>query len=116
MAAEQSGIEIGPHGVDVVQQKPPQLRTLSEEPRQHPVAKHVGNLIPVSHRVQALLGDIVGVVVAFARCFRPVDQRRMDAVANLLLLFVQNLVRQLFPGEAQIAGHGNHAQANGPPR
>ena len=118
MASEQRGIEVGPHGVDVVEEEPLQLRPFGEQPREHAGAagrvapQHVRDLIPVAHRVQALLRQVVGVVGALARLLGPADECRMQAVADLLLLLVEQLMRKLFPGKPQVAGHRDHPQAD----
>ena len=62
--------------------------------------------------MQALHGQIVGIVAALARLRGPVDQRGVQALADLLRLLVEHLLRHLFPGEAQVALHGDHAQAD----
>jgi hypothetical protein len=64
--------------------------------------------------VEALLREVVGVVAAFARAFGPADDRCVEAVAHLLLLFVEHLVGRLLPRKPQVAGHGHEPEADRP--
>ncbi len=91
-----------------------QLRARGQQVAQHAVEQHVGHLIPVAHRVQALGGQVVGVVAALAHALRPADQRGVQALLHLLRLLVELLLGHLLPGEAQIARHGHQAQARPP--
>src|SRR5262245_21781542 len=63
--------------------------------------------------VEALERHVVSVVAGFPRGARPVDEGVAQAVADLLLLFVEDLLRHFFPEEAQVADRGNQAEANG---
>ena len=87
-----------------------------DEGLERPIAQQIGHLIPVTDGVQALHGHIAGVVGSFACDLRPLNQRGVQAFAHFLRLRVQHLLRHLFPGEAEIAHHGNHAQADGASR
>ena len=60
-------------------------------------------------------GHVVGVIAAFARLARPADQGGAQAVPHLLRLLVEQLLRHLLPGKAQIARHRHHAQADAAP-
>ena len=64
--------------------------------------------------VQALSGEIAGVVTCFAARPRPIRQRAAHAVAHLLLLLVEFLLSGFFPRKLQVAHRGHHAQADGP--
>ena len=110
--AQQARIEIGPQRVDVVQEQVLQLRAIEEQPGQRAVAEHVGHLEPVAGGVQALQRHVVGVVVAAAGRFGPADERGVQALADLLGLHVEDLLRHFLPGKAQVAGHGHHPQAD----
>ena len=65
---------------------------------------------------QALSRQIVCVVAAFARLQRPGDEGGAGAVAHLLCLLIEQLLRHLFPGEAKVARHRNQAQPDVPAR
>src|SRR5674476_1080410 len=65
--------------------------------------------------MQALHRQIVRIVGPLARLRGPLDERGVQALADLLRLLVQHLLRHLFPGEAQVALHGDHAQADDAP-
>ncbi len=58
MQAEQVRVRIRSQRVNVVQHQVLQPRTLRQQPGEHAVAQQVGNLEPVSHRVQALRGQM----------------------------------------------------------
>ena len=47
---------------------------------------------------------------------RPSDERCAQAVANLLRLLVQHLLRQFLPGKSQVPFHGNEPQPDGASR
>ncbi len=79
---------------------------------QRAVAEQVGHLEPVPGRVQALQRQVVGIIAAAAGGLGPGDQRGVQALADLLRLHVEDLLRHLLPGEAQVAGHGDHPQAD----
>jgi hypothetical protein len=85
---------------------------LLDQLQQHAIEQQVGHFVPVSDRVQALHGQVVGVVARLARLSRPRDQRVTQALAHFLLLFVEHLLRHLLPGEAQVARHRDHPQAD----
>ena len=65
----------------------------------------VGNLIPVSDRMNALCRQIPAIVACLTLAGRPVQQRLACAVADLLLSRFKLLLLQLLPGELQI-DHG----------
>ena len=112
--AEDGGIDIGAQRVDIVHHEMLQLRPFGQQLGQHAVAQQVGDFVPVADRVQALLRQVVGVVAAFAHASRPADQRSVQAVEHLLRLLVEQLLRHFFPGKAQVARHGDQAQADDP--
>ena len=66
--------------------------------------------------MKALPRRVVGVVGPLAGLLGPADQCRAEAVADFLLLFVEHLMGKLLPGEPQVAGHGDHPQADRPAR
>ena len=110
------GVDIRAQRVDVVHHQVPQPRPLRQQARQHAVAQQVRHLVPVTDRMQALQRQIVGVVAAFAGLPRPADQRGVQALAHLLRLLVEQLLRHLLPGETQVAHHGHHPQPDGAAR
>ena len=116
MLAQQQGIHVGAQRVDVVHQQMAQRRALGQQPGKHAVAQQVRHLIPVADGMQTLRRQVVGVVAALARLLRPVDQRGVQALAHLLRLLVEQLLRHLLPGKAQVARHGDEAQPHRPPR
>src|SRR5258705_1191109 len=65
--------------------------------------------------MQTLQRDVVGVVGSFTRCSSPINQRLAEAVANLLLLLIENLLRHFLPHKSQVASSRNHAQTDGFP-
>src|SRR5438874_1057720 len=90
------------------------LRPQLEETLQRSIAQHVWNLVPMSCRMEALRGEIVGVVVAFPRLPGPADERSTQAFSYLLLPLVQSLLRHFLPCKPQIARHGDQPQADAP--
>ena len=66
--------------------------------------------------MQALLRHVVAVIAAFAHLLRPADEGRVQALTDFLRLLVEQLLRHLLPGEAQIARHRDQAQTHGTPR
>ena len=114
--AQQGGIEVGSDGVDVVEEQPAEIRPLGQERPQHAIAQHVGDLVPMPYGVKALEREVVGVVASFAGRLRPGEQRRMQAVAYLLLLLVEHLMREFLPREPQITGHRHHPEPHGTAR
>ena len=110
MEAKQLGTQIRPQRIDIVHQQVPKLRPLLEQRYEDAVPQHIRRLVPMPGRMQALHRNIVGVVAAFSGLPGPADQRGVQAFANLLLLFVEGLLRHFFPREPQIARHGNQPQ------
>ncbi|MGC4051391.1 MAG: hypothetical protein QM757_18690 [Paludibaculum sp.] len=100
------------HGVDVVEHEVAQVGLLFEQSAQGAVAQEVGHFVPMAHGVEALLGQVVGVVGGLAERGGPVHQSGANAVADLLLLVVEHLLGHLLPGEAKVAGGGHEAQAD----
>jgi hypothetical protein len=86
---------------------------MPENGGEHAIAKQVWHLVPVSNGVQTLQRGIVRVVGRFASLPGPFQQCRPQAVAHFLRLFVEPLLCRLFPGEAQVAGHGDQPQTHG---
>ena len=69
----------------------------------------------MADRMQALKWDIVRLIGRFAGAASPIDKRMPQAVANLLLLLVQNLLRHFLPHETQVASGWNHSHTDGFP-
>ena len=113
VVAEQRRVESGAGSIHVVDQQVLQLRPLTEQRGERAVAQHVGDFVPVADGVEALERQVVRIVRAFAGLVRPGDQGGVQALANLLRLLVEHLLRRFLPGEAEVALHGNHAQADG---
>ena len=59
-----------------------------EEVSQDAIPHQIRDLVPVAHRVQALVGQIVGVVAALAHALRPADERRVQTLLHLLCLLI----------------------------
>ena len=114
--AEQHRVDVRAQRVDVVDQQMRSCGRCGQQVAQHAVAQQVGHLVPVADRVQALGRQVVGVVAALAHALRPADERGVQALLHLLRLLVEQLLRHLLPGKAQIARHGHQAQADRPPR
>ena len=70
----------------------------------------------MADRMQALVGQVIGVIAGFAHLVRPADQGGVQAVAHFLLLFVEQLVRRFFPSEPEIAFRWNQSQSYRAPR
>ena len=62
--------------------------------------------------VEALEGEVVGVVAGFAALFGPADESGAGGFADFFLLFVETLLSGFFPGEAEVALSGDHAEAD----
>ena len=114
MLPEHGGIGIGAERVDVVQHEIFELRIAPREfLREHAVA--AGGLeFHTSGRWDA------GIAVGRCRCSRflthgagPTDEGGVQALADFLLLLIENLLRHFLPGEAEIALGGNEPQADG---
>jgi len=84
-----------------------------EQAREHAVLEQIGNLEPVADGMQALPGQVVGVVAAFAGVAGPRCQRGAHTLAHLLLLLVELLLRRLLPREMQVAHRRHEPQADG---
>ena len=112
MPAQQGGINIGSQRVDVVEQQILQLRALRQQPRQDAIPQEIGHFIPMADGVQALERQVVRVVAGLARAAGPIDEGVAQAVAHLLLLLIEDLLRHFLPDEPQVADGGDHAQAD----
>ncbi len=91
------------------------LRPRGEQAREDAVLQEIRDFEPMADGVQALARQIVGVVAALARLPGPRRQRGPHALAHLLLLLVEPLLRRLLPGEVQVAYRGHKPQADGTP-
>ena len=111
---EERGIDVRAQGVHVVHEEMLQLRTLRQQAGQYAVAQQIRKLEPMADGMQALARQVVGVVAALAGAARPPHQGVAKAVAHLLLLFVQQLLRGVLPEEPEVAQHRDQAQADGP--
>ena len=67
----------------------------------------------MADRVQALHRYVIGIAGAFAHVPGPGDECGAQAVAHLLRLVVEHLLRQIFPGKSQVSFHGHKAQPDG---
>ena len=61
-----AGVEAGAQGVDVVDHEPAEAGAFLEQAGEDAVSEQVGHLVEVAGRVEALDGDVVGVVGTFA--------------------------------------------------
>ena len=113
VVAQEGGVNIGTEGVDVMKHEGFELRTLFEKGGESSVQQEVGQLEEVADGVEALKGEVVGVVRSFPGTLGPADESGAEGVAHFLLLGVENLLGHFFPGEAEIALGGNHAEADG---
>ncbi len=116
MQAKLGRVRVGAERVNVMEQQMFQLRLFRQQLREHAVAEQVGNLVPMADRMQALAGQVVGVVSGFAGGARPVDEGGMGAFPHALLPLVQQLLRHLLPEKAQVAHGRNHPQPDGAAR
>src|SRR5262245_42210088 len=66
----------------------------------------------MSYRMEALQRNVIGVVASFTNCPRPAHQGLSQAVADFLLLLIQDLLGHLFPEKMQIPQSGNHSKTN----
>lgn len=66
VVAEEAGVEIGTEGIDVMQHEGLELRAFFEEGGEGAVEEEVGNFEEVADGVEALEGEVVGVVAGFA--------------------------------------------------
>jgi hypothetical protein len=64
--------------------------------------------------MEALEWEIIGIIGGFACGFGPTDKGSVEAIADFLLLFVEQLAWEFLPGKAQIADGRNKALANRP--
>ena len=102
-------IEVGAERIDIVQHDGLELRMFGEQRGEYAVAEEVRNLIPVSMRIKALPRHVVDIIVPLAPGASPIHHRRAGGLTHFLLLFVQHLLRHLFPQKVQIAHHGDEA-------
>ena len=116
MQTEQCGISVGAERVHIVKEQVLELRTLCQEAQQNSVSQEIRNFVPVSNRMKTLQRHIVRVVGRFSSVASPSDERRAQALAHFLRLFIQNLLRHLLPEKAQVMHGRNHAQADGAAR
>src|SRR5262245_51953760 len=66
----------------------------------------------MADRMQTLQRKIVSVVARLTCLPSPTNERGMQAFADLLLLFIEQLLRHLFPQEAQIANGWHQPQTD----
>ena len=111
--ADERGIEGGAERIDIVDKEGAKLRARGEEAGERAVFEEVRNLDPVADGVEALTGEVVGVVGALADGAGPVGEGGADAVAHFLFLFVEFLLRGFFPSEDEVADGGDEAEADG---
>ena len=71
MPSEQSRVEIGAEGVDIMEHQRAQGRALLQHGREGAVEEEVGDFVPVADRVEALERLVIAVVGAFAGGFGP---------------------------------------------
>jgi len=90
--AQDRRIQRGSQGIDVMQHDIAQAGALFEQTREHSAPKQVRYLIPVADRVQALHRQVIRIVATLAHALRPGDQGSVEALPNLLGLFVQHLL------------------------
>ena len=112
MKTEQAGIEICADGIDVVHHQVLQLRVLLQQAQQHAVAQHVRNFVPVAGGMKALEWEVVGIIGTFGALHCPLNKGGVEAIAHFFFLHVEFLLGHFLPGETEIAGHGNEAQAD----
>jgi hypothetical protein len=113
VGAEEGGVGIGTDGIDVVKHQVPEVGTFAQKSGESSVAKEIGNLEEVPDRMEALEGEIVGIIGGFAGAGGPLDEGVAEAFADFLLLFVEALLGHFLPLEAEVAFGGNEAEAHG---
>lgn len=111
--AEEGGVGIGADGVDVMEEQVLDGGLGAEQAGEDAIAEEVGDFEEMTDGMEALGGEIVGVVGRFAGGLRPVDEGVAEAFADLLLLFVEELLGHLLPLEAEIAFGGDEAKSHG---
>ena len=107
VSPEQFRSDVCAKRVDIVQKQIFELRALDHQARQDAVAEQVRDFIPMPNRVQTLKRQVVSVIADLPGIPRPADKGLPQTVSNLLLLFVQNLLRHFLPGEPEVANSGN---------
>ena len=112
MEAEQGGVDVRSQGIDIVQEEVFEIRTLAEKLEEHAVPEQIGDFEPMTDRMDALGREVVGVVAPFAAAACPLNESGMKAGADLLLLFIEHLLRHFLPGKAEVAHHGDEAEAD----
>ncbi len=111
--SEDGGVEVSSEGVDVMEHEGFELGAFGEEVGEGAIEEEVRDFVVVAHGVEALEGEVVGVVGGLSGGFGPIDEGGAKGVADFLLLFVEDLLGHFFPGEAEVAFGGDHAQSDG---
>ncbi len=94
---EHGRLEERAQGVDVVDEKPLQIRIDLESLCEHAVAQQVGHLVEMTGRIEPLDRQVVGVIASFALAPGPIEDRAAAGVTHLLFVVIQRLVAGLFP-------------------
>lgn len=113
VGGEQCGIGLGAEGIDVVEEEVLETGMGLEELGESAVAEEVGDFEEMPDRMQALEGDVVGVIGGFAGVAGPLDEGVAEAVADFFLLFVEALLGGFLPLKAEVAFGGDEAEADG---
>jgi len=75
MFSQERWVHVHAERVDVVHHQAAELRAVPQQARQDAVLEQVGDLEPVTNRVQALEGNVVRIIGPLARVVGPVDER-----------------------------------------
>jgi hypothetical protein len=114
MVAEEDRIRVGAQSVDVAEQELSQLGALPQEAGEHTISEKVRDFIEVTDRMEALEWNVVRVVGGLSFGLSPLYERLTEVLSQLLLPFVEKLLRHFFPGESQVAHGRNQAKAHRP--
>lgn len=113
MGGEQGGIGLGAEGIDVVKEEVLEVGMGLEESGEGAVAEEVRDFEEMPDRMEALEGEVVGVIGGFAGLAGPLDEGLAEAVADFFLLFVESLLGGFLPLKAEVAFGGDEAEADG---
>lgn len=117
MHADHDGAKEDAEGIGVVDHEVEEVGIIAEQGGEGAIAEHVGDFEEVAGGIKALEGDVFSVILAFAAAAGPFNVSGTEIVLDFLSLFVEFLLGELFPEEAEVAFHGvdavSYAEAAG---